>query len=417
MEGVIDIVFSLLEFLQITIYRNIIFGDEIFKYFKYSIILGLIGGLINYIIPVNLGYIAFILLFMLHVTSFAMVSKNRILNSFIEIVLGTLAVIIVQTGALVLNNIIFDGNEKVFLLINILLQVAAIIFLYRKNNFFDKYRKIIKGNYSVSLLGLNCLLVFVIIKILYDNLALNRSLIFIVMGLFIIFLISAVYLWKRIIKEEKEKQRLELENEFKPILERYLDEMRAKEHEYKNHLNTLYMMLEVGEEKEVKGKISEYIEKLNSDRVIEKILHVKNTFVKAILYTSICKAKNAGIEIDFSITSDFMDIKVDDTELVIILGNLLNNAIDAAERSIEKKVYLNIYTSYMEEQAIHHIIVENTLNKEYVFDIVQATNKGYSTKGENRGYGLYNINNIIKSLNGKLLVERQNDRISIEAII
>ncbi|MGL5066542.1 MAG: sensor histidine kinase [Sarcina sp.] len=378
----------------------------------------MIGGIINYLIPINFSHIAFILLFITHISSFAIVADRKILKSFVEILLGTLAVIIVQTFSIFLSNFLFGANEKMFLFLNIIVQIAVIILLYKKFLFiFERYRKFIENEYSISILGINCMLVFIIIKILYDNIFLAKKEIFIIIGLFSLFLISAIYLSKKLIKGNEEKKRLEIENQFKPILEKYLEEMRAKEHEYKNHLNALYMMLEVESEKEIKKEIISYINKLKKDGITEKILHVKNTFVKATLYTSICRARELGISIDFSINGSFADIKVDDTELVIILSNLLNNAIEAAEKSLEKEVFLKVYTTSKKDNTTYHIVVENTLNNEYVFDVVKIANKGYSTKGNSRGYGLYNINNIIKNINGKLVIERQTNKISIEAII
>ncbi|MGL5577379.1 MAG: sensor histidine kinase [Sarcina sp.] len=415
MEGLVDIAFSLLEFIIIMMYRNIIFGDKLFKYFNYSVGFGILAGSLNYFIPVSFSYFAFILIFSLHVILFLIISKKKVLSAFIEILLGTLFTILVQAIILFFYNLIFDGSNKLFVYFNILGQIVIIGLLYKEFRYiFERYRNFITNEYSVGLLGLNSLFVFIIIKILYDNVVLDKNLIFVIMGLFILFLVSTIYLCKKIIKEVKRRNRLEVENEFKPILERYLDEMRAKEHEYKNHLNTLYMMSEV---ESVQEKLTSYIKEIKEDTVVDKILHVKNTFVKAVLYSSLCRVKELGVKMDLSILVDFKNIKLADTDLVIIFSNLLNNAIDEACKSENKNVNISVYNITNKDDDIYHIIVENSLDRSGSIDINKLASKGYSTKGEGRGYGLYNINKIVKSVNGKLVIDRLEDKITIEVII
>lgn len=48
---------------------------------------------------------------------------------------------------------------------------------------------------------------------------------------------------------------------------------------------------------------------------------------------------------------------------------------------------------------------------------IDMFSKGYSTKGEDRGFGLYNVQKIIKRLNGSISMEIDEDTIIIEVII
>ncbi|WP_422389197.1 GHKL domain-containing protein [Clostridium baratii] len=63
------------------------------------------------------------------------------------------------------------------------------------------------------------------------------------------------------------------------------------------------------------------------------------------------------------------------------------------------------------------IRVSNSVNDINQIDLSSITNKGTTTKGENRGYGLYNVKKLIKKVNGNILIEMEKDSIIIEVII
>ncbi|NMM61772.1 GHKL domain-containing protein [Clostridium sp. P21] len=56
-------------------------------------------------------------------------------------------------------------------------------------------------------------------------------------------------------------------------------------------------------------------------------------------------------------------------------------------------------------------IVRNYYDSTNIIDISSILKKGFSTKGENRGYGLYNVKKIVKNSGGKLQLFFENDQI------
>ena len=78
--------------------------------------------------------------------------------------------------------------------------------------------------------------------------------------------------------------------------------------------------------------------------------------------------------------------------IVTLLGIYLDNAIEATEKTDNPIIEINI-SSDNECTAITIINTHNNLN----MDILKINEKGVSSKGDNRGFGLYNAEMIIKN--------------------
>ena len=72
------------------------------------------------------------------------------------------------------------------------------------------------------------------------------------------------------------------------------------------------------------------------------LLNIENTIIKAVLYNKAQRAEKLGVKYTYNVLSDFKDIKLDNSELTVILSNLLNNAIEATSSIDKKEVEINI---------------------------------------------------------------------------
>lgn len=73
-----------------------------------------------------------------------------------------------------------------------------------------------------------------------------------------------------------------------------------------------------------------------------------------------------------------------------ILGILIDNAIEAAMLTEEKSIFIEIY-----KNKTLNILIENSCKDDINFELLNQ--KGFSTNGENRGYGLYIVDKILNS--------------------
>ena len=142
------------------------------------------------------------------------------------------------------------------------------------------------------------------------------------------------------------------------------------------------------------------------------LLNVENTIIKAVLYNKGQRAEKLGVQYTYNIKSNFKDISLDNSELTVILSNLLNNAIEAT--SMIKKKELEVI---LEEDNRYYIInVKNRTEGLKGEDLSNIFKMGYSTKGEGRGYGLYNVKNIVDKYRGKIQLSLEEDIMNIKIL-
>ncbi|MCM1578587.1 MAG: ATP-binding protein [Ruminococcus sp.] len=188
---------------------------------------------------------------------------------------------------------------------------------------------------------------------------------------------------------------------------RYLvDSMRASNHDFNNKLHVILGLIQMGKTEEA----AEYIGNYTSarQRVMQNIVkNVEDPTVAALL---IGKRQRAGeLGIDFTLEKGSRlcrsDISLPSGDLVTIIGNLLDNAMDSMNEKEQppKELTVGIFTS----PGAMVINVDDTgsgiseENRERIFD------NGFSTKGEGRGTGLYAVSRLVKRYGGVIEAESE----------
>ena len=224
----------------------------------------------------------------------------------------------------------------------------------------------------------------------------------------IVFILANLFFLEYQMKNNEIKKSLEEYQKYSPVISKLLEDVRRRQHDFKNHLNTVYSLLLVSDEKNLKETITQYIDSLNiSLENMEKVLQIDNTVVTAIIYNKINEASKNNIEFKYIIQGG-SKFPFKDYELSEVLNNLVDNAFDAVinSKSDLKKVFLNI--GYLEDNCI--IEIGNTGERIEYNEIGKIFNAGYTTKeGENRGYGLYNVKNIVESYGARIQLSFENN--------
>lgn len=187
-------------------------------------------------------------------------------------------------------------------------------------------------------------------------------------------------------------------------VKQYSDDLRAQSHEFSNKLYAILGLLQLDKKEEViefiKSETQLYT--IKEDLIFAKILDER---VQAILLGKIAQASEKKINfiIDQESTLTQMTKDITMSSLITILGNLINNAFDAVKGVKEKKV------RFFVTDLGNDIIFEVYDNGEGIKKEIehQLFEKGESTKGINRGYGLFNVKTEIESLNG--IIEYSSD--------
>ncbi len=176
--------------------------------------------------------------------------------------------------------------------------------------------------------------------------------------------------------------------------------MRKQRHDFMNHLQVIYSLLELNEPKEAIN----YIERVHTDlNKVGKILKTAHPAINALIAAKANDAEEAGIAFNVNVSSPLEHLPLPAYEICRSLGNLIDNAFDALIGQTGGLIRL----SFEETSAVYRLTVSNngpSIDQESLDRIFTA---GYSTKGADRGMGLSIVSEIAGSVGGALYVDSQ----------
>lgn len=183
-----------------------------------------------------------------------------------------------------------------------------------------------------------------------------------------------------------------------------IDQIKRRQHKFQNQMDTVYSLHRLYEDYDtLVMEQRKYLRKLTDYELPADVLILGNPIVIAHLYEKLNEAQEAGICVRLKLACDLGNCKVDDIHLVEMLGTLIDNAIQDMEAA-EESEYLYIETRL--EKGIM-IRIANPHRKMQNHEFQKMFEKGYSTKSENRGIGLYHVRKLIQKYKIDLVVENQ----------
>ena len=232
----------------------------------------------------------------------------------------------------------------------------------------------------------------------------------VVMNVFVYYLINDIVIRDAKL-HEKEMLELQVKNQiqmYRSVSENF-DIQKRKSHEFKNQILCIEALLK---DKEYDRAV-DYVSKISKGFFKERnAINTNQVVVNAILNTKYEEAINKHIVFVFKV-NDLFNIKMEDEDLVVILANLLNNAIEACENCIGKKV---IKFKFMMEEQMIILSVKNTCNQM----IIYHNNEIATTKMINQdehGVGIKNIIRIVEKYNGEYVIQNDEDQFYFSIII
>lgn len=192
-------------------------------------------------------------------------------------------------------------------------------------------------------------------------------------------------------------------------LEELVKEIRAKQHEFDNHMNAvLNMHIVIDNYEELVKQQSAYIKEVRLDdgRRYINLLKISDKILAGFIYSKIVNAPD-NVHIKLSVENFQILSKVPEHDIIEIVGTLVDNAIEAMKQEGGEVEF--ILDSKQDKLIFATVNVVKGLSMEYVGHFFD---KGYSTKGENRGLGLYNARQIAQKYNGEITVAVEERDIS-----
>lgn len=281
-----------------------------------------------------------------------------------------------------------------------ILDALSFVIIFYINCIYNKIIKIfnmLKEKYSIYLVLSMFMFFAMFIVITYINAnKFNYSTFFILLIVLLSFSILVLILVKEFYENktilEKQKSLLAVMSEYESLLE----SDRVNRHEMLNNLVVLKSYPNKTSKRYIElldGMISEY---QNKKYGTFSNLYKLPTGVKGIVYYKMANIIDKDIkfttEIGYKVYKYFdkLDPKLY-YKVSKIVGIFLDNAIEACANTKEKLIFIEMFHAGDEIT----VIIENSTKED--IDFSEITKKGVSSKGKNRGYGLYIVNKIINS--------------------
>ncbi|MCF2649031.1 MULTISPECIES: DcuS/MalK family sensor histidine kinase [Bacillaceae] len=181
----------------------------------------------------------------------------------------------------------------------------------------------------------------------------------------------------------------------------YADALRAQAHEFMNKLHVILGLVRTEQYDTLANYVSETVNHRETEVgfVTKK---VQDPVLAGFLIGKLSFARESGVSLYFDCENKLPKPANPEIthELITIIGNILDNAIEASVDSINKKVDLKL--DYAEEILTIEVKdtgmgMTNSLQNKIL-------DKGFSTKGNNRGFGLFLLTQAVERLEGDLII-------------
>ncbi|MDE6132469.1 MAG: GHKL domain-containing protein [Oscillospiraceae bacterium] len=228
---------------------------------------------------------------------------------------------------------------------------------------------------------------------------------YIVIGLTIIFICTALtvgffflknFILNMIDKRIGRFQSELIENQIRETQNMY-NQVRGWRHDYRNHIQNMKILLAEKNYAKLDGYLNELAEDLNT---VDTVIKTGNVMADAVLNSKLTTAEKASIKV--TVKAGVPDgIVMSDVELCSVMGNLLDNALEACMNLPVEERFIRIYIGRIKNQF--YISVQNSAGAVKKIDGKYVTTKS----GDSHGYGIFRIDRLAGKYGG--YVNRQNE--------
>ena len=187
-----------------------------------------------------------------------------------------------------------------------------------------------------------------------------------------------------------------IENQIRETQNMY-NQVRGWRHDYRNHIQNMKILLSEENYDKLDGYLNELAEDLNT---VDTVIKTGNVMADAVLNSKLTTAQKANIKVTVKAGVPD-DIVMSDVELCAVMGNLLDNALEACMKLPEEERFLRIFIGRIKNQF--YISVQNSAGTVKKIDGKYVTTKG----GDSHGYGIFRIDRLAGKYGG--YVNRQNE--------
>ncbi|KEH99946.1 sensor histidine kinase [Clostridium botulinum] len=355
--------------------------------------------------------ISFIVMYIFLILIYSYIYKHNIFTTSLEFFMISIAVGIVKILQIKIFKIIGIQNIhnfKIYIIINFITLFCVVVFYKLVLSKRNIYIKNLRGK-AIYCFAITYGLYVIILKFIwkYDkNIILGCKVRFLI--IVILLLIAHIYLYIYVARIVQVKKELEIKSRYIPVIDNMIEEIRRRQHDFKNNINTVNGIIEIADDSELREKLKGYMLSLDSSNTnLGDIMYINNTIIKAIIYSKVCEAKKKNIEFIYNVKNNSLEDILKEYEISDILNNIMNNAFEALENKENNKV---VVLNILIKNGKNVIEIKNNGKMINSTDIKNMFKRGFSTKqGRNRGYGLYNVKKIVDCNGGTIQLSFKDD--------
>lgn len=228
----------------------------------------------------------------------------------------------------------------------------------------------------------------------------------------LLVLVVNIVIWLFILPWAVNRKMTRFQND---LVNRHYDEvetmyrkMRGWRHDYHNHIQVLKAHMSLKQYRQAE----EYLDKLEEDlTTVDTVLKTGNVMVDAILNSKLTMIMERKIAVDATAIVP-QDISISGIDLSVLIGNILDNAMEACMQIPEEKDrFIRIYIDIVKKQLYLSVTnsMEGTARK--------TGNLFLSNKQGNHGFGLLRIDSIVAKYNGFINRQTENGVFATEVML
>lgn len=410
--GFMDIVFSVLENIDLVICMHLLNGRGLRMNWK-----DITFVLATFITLVLLSYsflahiLTVIVLIMYTIIEFGFEKRKVIINiELVFIIMGVLELgcwCILNAVSFVFGGNWFPNTDVSCLVLNIMAFLTALLLfphlkLEQFSNFMQQKIVLLQIVLFVIFCGffgivLRCWLTY------HSPLSIEQY------GVVIIclsLLLGVTYMWQKSnYKAREQEMQLQMHQMYDEGFQNLIADIRKRQHDFQNHLNTIYSMhYTCTSYEELVKEQQTYVDAIQTENRYYKMLSIGNPVIIGFLYGKFLQADQKCITVSYDIRIGDLQSKMPLHKMVEVIGNLFDNAVEAVENSGKEK---RIYLEFVENPD--RIVFKIRNASEYIpqEERIKLFEKGKSSKGQHRGIGLSNVKQICEQYKCDLQVKNQ----------
>ena len=306
---------------------------------------------------------------------------------------------------------VYDGYSLTGLCIIIFNFFISLVFLkWLDYDFTSLRREILDKGFQKSLTKINWIMgtYYLVMETLsffeYEQSIQSKTVRHLILVFYMLFFMGVIkkldtYLKEKLQEKLNQEQALryrDMERYSRHIEELY-KEVRSFRHDYTNLLTSLRLGIEEEDMEQIKeiydSVLKDSSQKLQDNKYdLGRLVNIRDRALKSLLAGKFLKARERDIVFNVEVPEEIQVESMSLLDFLTIVSILCDNAIEASAEASQPHVSI----AFIKNGAQETFIIENSIKEEGI-DISEIFSFGVSSKGEDRGVGLYTVMKIVES--------------------